>query len=203
MSRGIITKLPALKHFIMQVRKHDRNSRNSTPGVRRGAYMPSEDGVIYVINISGKVKRAFIERLAKDISKYLPATNVYRLYEKLHREAPDLVLESNDLAFSLDPTLPLKLKNIRATHAKEGIFIAISSNKVMNKGFKGKLHVYDITPTILYTLGMPIPSYFDGRIIFSLFSKEFLKETTPIYIPLTYNRAKLKIRIHRLKLALI
>jgi len=166
----------------------------------RGAYMPSEDGTIYIINIADKVRRVLADRIAKEIKKSLPEIKVHRaaeIYGVALNRAPDLILESDSLVLSVDPALPLRLRTMRATHAREGVFMAMGPQRVVNLGFKGYAKVYDVAPTILYVLGLPIPSYMDGRVLTRIFADNFIKRNKESLIKITYEKARIKSKIYR------
>ena len=62
-------------------------------------------------------------------------------------------------------------------HSMEGIFVA--SAKAKDSAIKPSneisfIGLADIMPTILYYLGIPIPSYVDGKVITDMFKKDFL-----------------------------
>jgi hypothetical protein len=42
--------------------------------------------------------------------------------------------------------------------------------------------IYDISPTIFYLLGLPIPEDMDGRVLKDLFHEDFLKSNPPRYV---------------------
>ena len=63
----------------------------------------------------------------------------------------------------------------------KGIFIAYGNN--INQGeFIGDIDIYDITPTMLYSMGLPILNTMDGEIIERCFSLKYLEDNKPEYI---------------------
>ncbi|RLG74273.1 MAG: hypothetical protein DRO14_05895 [Thermoprotei archaeon] len=111
---------PTLRRSIEQARQETRNKSRAV----KGAYMPSEDGTIYIVNVADEVRRVLADRITEEIRRHLPEVKVHRaieVYGVAQNEAPDLVLESDSLAFSVDPALPLRLRTMRATHARENI----------------------------------------------------------------------------------
>ena len=66
---------------------------------------------------------------------------------------------------------------ISATHRRNGILIARGPN--IRPGQLAESSLLDLTPTLLYLLGCPIPSCMDGQVCTSLFDKSWL-ESRPI-----------------------
>jgi len=67
----------------------------------------------------------------------------------------------------------------------DAIFIA--SGKNISKEFKGgKPSIYDITPTILYLLGLPTAEDMDGRVLENVIDTKLLEENPPKTIPTYY-----------------
>jgi predicted AlkP superfamily phosphohydrolase/phosphomutase len=69
------------------------------------------------------------------------------------------------------------------THSFEGIFIAKGKNIKKGQGLT-KLHVTDVTPTVLHLLDQPIPSDMDGRVLTEITQKhahpQYCKESSQI-----------------------
>ncbi len=61
------------------------------------------------------------------------------------------------------------------THDKRGIFLAWDNGRDIIQGRKVTARVEDITPTILYIFGIPIPRYMDGKVLNEIFNLEFIK----------------------------
>jgi len=58
------------------------------------------------------------------------------------------------------------------THTAQGLYILGGTG--VSPGLKENATVVDIAPTILYILGVPVPSVMDGRVMKQAFSEEFL-----------------------------
>ncbi|MFI5420781.1 MAG: hypothetical protein ACHQ1H_07410, partial [Nitrososphaerales archaeon] len=63
------------------------------------------------------------------------------------------------------------------THSSEGV-IAVSGPGVVKSKIMGAT-LDDVTPTILYMLGLPVPSDVDGAVLLNVFSQEF-RNANPI-----------------------
>jgi len=57
-------------------------------------------------------------------------------------------------------------------HDEDGIFIAIGPH--VKKGVHlQEAHIQDMAPTILYSMGLPIPEYMEGRVLLDIFDEKF------------------------------
>ena len=81
-------------------------------------------------------------------------------------------------------------------HKKEGVFI-IKGPNILNKGWIQENSIYDITPTILYLMGLPIARDMKGKVILGVFDEEYRKNR-PLRFINTYE-AKDKIISHSIK----
>jgi hypothetical protein len=57
-------------------------------------------------------------------------------------------------------------------HTMDGIVVLHGEGVMPNTAIKG--NIIDIAPTVLYSLGLPIPAIMDGQVIQSAFSAEYL-----------------------------
>jgi predicted AlkP superfamily phosphohydrolase/phosphomutase len=100
--------------------------------------------------------------------------------------APDIVVQfpyNTKVGFS-----PFKKTLVRVEkdpirtgeHRREGIFIG-SGPQIRSGSIEKELLIQDITPTILYLTGCPIPESYDGRLVQELFSDKYLTKRPPEY----------------------
>ncbi len=76
---------------------------------------------------------------------------------------------------------PIATKALRTgTHRPEGIFFAYGP--YVKKGCKLNSDVYtwDIAPTLLHMLDLPIPDYMDGRVLKEIFRKGTIPDKKPV-----------------------
>jgi predicted AlkP superfamily phosphohydrolase/phosphomutase len=101
-------------------------------------------------------------------------------------EAPDIIFELND-GYMATPsssggeTISDVSESRLSWHTTNGIFIA---NGISIKGGE-EIHgasIIDLAPTILYTMGLPIPADMDGRVLTDLFVPSFLEENPIHYV---------------------
>ena len=92
------------------------------------------------------------------------------------RNAPDLLLTLRDGGFVsiLNSDRPLKPRTEPVgTHRPEGIFIAGGSG--LGSGIHlDPLSILDVAPTVLHSLGLPIPENFEGRLAAGAFEPSYL-----------------------------
>ncbi|MDW7772817.1 MAG: alkaline phosphatase family protein [Desulfobulbaceae bacterium] len=97
---------------------------------------------------------------------------------KNNEQAPDLTLVMADHSFiSIVNKIPAVVQRpeIAGTHYPEGIFIA--GGPGINRGEKLEdLSIIDVTPALLYSLGLEIPSDIEGKLGNGIFEESYLKQ---------------------------
>jgi predicted AlkP superfamily phosphohydrolase/phosphomutase len=92
-------------------------------------------------------------------------------------KAPDLLLTLSDQSFvsvANEEPIVLQRSSINGTHRPEGILIA--NGPMIRSGDVGEQYsILDIAPTLLYSLGLPVPSEFEGRVTTETISPGYLK----------------------------
>lgn len=115
----------------------------------------------------------------------------YRREELYHGErletAPDLILVTQDYykgGTSIDELVsevPLDvLSKLSGVHRMDGIIVAQGPHVQRSTRLEGA-GIIDVAPTILYMLGMPIPSDMDGKPLMSLFEDTYAQHTEASY----------------------
>ena len=105
-------------------------------------------------------------------------------------DAPDLVILTNE-GYNMDPSISLpdnaplweSLRNIKsnklfkrvADHSSQGIFLAYGTD--IKKAFITEAKIYDLAPTILHIMDVPIPKDTDGRVLREIFKESSLLAT--------------------------
>ena len=92
--------------------------------------------------------------------------------------APDLQLVLRDFGFvsvrNVEPVLE-KRQYVIGTHHPNGVFLGygpgIEAGKVL-----ARRHITDVTSTLLYSLGLPIPSDLEGKVPTAMFTAEYQAE---------------------------
>ena len=154
-------------------------------------------------------QRAEIRSLLENYRHPKTGVPVFEVYprEELYTgpyisEAPDLLgVIGNDkihLAEFTNPTsTPVfvnwqkmqKMAPAAATgvHRMEGVLIA-SGPHLHAQRLPTAAQLVDIVPTVLYTLGLPIPSYCDGRVLTEVFADDFVDNHPPRYADIAMQR---------------
>ena len=85
-------------------------------------------------------------------------------------------------------------------HRPEGIFAAYGPDIKENIELHNLIQTWDIAPTILHLLGMPIPAYMDGRVLKEIFRKGSEPASRLITHFKVSEREKVKAKIKKIKL---
>ncbi len=115
----------------------------------------------------------------------------YRREELYHGErletAPDLILVTQDCykggtgIDELVSTVPLDvLSKLSGVHRMDGIILAQGPHIRRNARIE-RAGIIDVAPTVLYSLGMPIPSDMDGKPLNDLFEETYTQQTSASY----------------------
>ena len=101
--------------------------------------------------------------------------------------APDLILVTQDCykgGTSIDGLIsevPLDvISKLSGVHRMDGIILAQGPHIRSNVRIEGA-GIIDVAPTILYTLGMPIPSDMDGKPLVQLFEDSYTQQSAASY----------------------
>jgi predicted AlkP superfamily phosphohydrolase/phosphomutase len=98
-------------------------------------------------------------------------------------DAPDLQLVLRDFGFvsvrNIQPVVQ-KRNYVIGTHHPDGVFMAwgpgIEAGKMLSRR-----HITDVTSTLLYSLGLPVPSDLEGKVPTGMFTAEY-QATHPVLI---------------------
>jgi len=115
----------------------------------------------------------------------------YRREEIYHGEriemAPDIILVTQDCykggtsIDSLVSEVPLDvLRKLSGVHRMDGIILAQGPHIRKNAILQGA-GIIDVAPTIMYALGMPIPSDMDGKPLAGLFEESYTQQEAASY----------------------
>lgn len=93
--------------------------------------------------------------------------------------APDIIFKLKDeylvsLGYGINPYASKcidKIGDIKSNHALQGIFLAYGPD--IKKGVEiQNAKIYDLAPTILHIIGLPIPKDMDGRVLKEIFKED-------------------------------
>lgn len=154
----------------------------------RVARNPGETG------IDPKDYERFRNQLIRDLEDLKDPATGERIITEIHKredvfpgsamgDAPDLQLVLRDFGFvSVRNILPIVQERnyIVGTHHPEGVFMAYGPGIEKGK-LLGRRHITDVASTLLYSLGLEVPSDFEGVVPPNMFSAEH-KAAHPITI---------------------
>jgi predicted AlkP superfamily phosphohydrolase/phosphomutase len=134
------------------------------------------------------------ERLILDLEALTDPQTGERIVREIHRreevfpgramhDAPDLLLVLRDCGFvSIKNKLPVvePRPEIAGTHHPDGVFIACGPGIAQGKSI-GRRRIMDVGATLLHSLGLPVPSDFEGVVPEAMFTAEH-RATHPVVI---------------------
>jgi len=142
-----------------------------------------EDGIIRIV---GKNKEKIRNKLIKELSDIKNPKNNEYIFENVYpgneiytgKYLPEIVLHQKS-GYSLDSTITSDDSiftfetedGYTGYHELNGIFLAYGKS-IRRNHFLQKCKIYDIAPTILHMLDLPIPNDMDGRILTEIFEED-------------------------------
>lgn len=155
-------------------------------------------GISVLIAVTSNGYEELRERVIEDLLELYDPETANPIVREAHRRedlykgpymdrAPGIVLELEEgynitNNFYADSYVT-KRQRLRGCHNREGIFIA-SGNEVKSAGklLGQEVYIWDLAPTILHYLGLPIPDMYDGRVLKEIFEEgSEAKEKEVIY----------------------
>ena len=206
----IVQMLLRLKLYQPVAKLTPRGIKRRTPisNLEKKASIYYDKSIAYSLNTNGgifindkmvndrekeKCKHLVSTKLQKVIDEGAPIiSNVYYNNEVLrgphtHRGADILLLprEGYEISSSLYSSgifgPPIATKAPRTgTHQPEGIFFACGPHIKKRCILNSNVNTWDIAPTILHMLGLPIPDYMDGRVLKEIFRKGTIPDRRPV-----------------------
>lgn len=188
------------------IKKHDVDIyKIKDPGIvweRTLAYMPSSAcfGCGYAdIYLSPNLDAQCISELYEDLKRQIDpltgktlidticTTEVFGTGPYAPREPHLLLLPNDGITFRKtvgnkrfwgEATMANAPGKRSGVHQKDGVLYAYGNG--FKRGFKGpNAEVYDLVPTILHSMGLPLPDTFDGRVLEELYAKDEQVEQVP------------------------
>jgi len=195
-------------------------SYNDVDWARTKAFSVGVGGGIY-INLKGREKSGSVEpneygkviewlidklRSLKD-----PDTGQYVVEEIYRKEdiygtnpnAPDLMFITKEGYATLHTSQLVTLSHFEqapssGAHRLDGVFMAYGNS--VQKGHKlKKARIFDLAPTILHFLGVPIPHYMDGKVLIEIFDEKSEPARRPISIKKTSSKKEILEKICQLR----
>jgi predicted AlkP superfamily phosphohydrolase/phosphomutase len=144
-------------------------------------FFPVEGKTLYDSFVDYLIEDAKLLTLP-NTDKPLPVT-IRRAPQKRVEPAPDLIVQpeydryavhhEDEFRVGQDLILTPYQEGKQYAHRRAGMYLVAGDG--IKRGYKtATKNIFDITPTILYLLGLPVADYFDGEIIRDVFEEEFL-----------------------------
>lgn len=104
-------------------------------------------------------------------------------------ELPDIVFSIQDNAMIMSQKLDLQNVSLvgqspggtTGTHRSTGFLLANGPHIALNHDPVCEATVLDVAPTVLYSLGCPIPRYMEGRPLVELFGQDHVAHSPPVF----------------------
>lgn len=111
----------------------------------------------------------------KPLIEAIYTTEVYGTGPFAPRESHLLLLPSDGITFRMrlgNKRLWDDTNSTQGTHQKDGVLYAFGNNIKQGLRQASPVEIYDIVPTILHSMGLPLPGVFDGRILQGIFEEQ-------------------------------
>jgi predicted AlkP superfamily phosphohydrolase/phosphomutase len=131
------------------------------------------------------LKRLHHPRTGQPLIDAIYTTEVFGKGPYAPREPHLLLLPTDGITFRMslgNTRLWDDANTTRGTHQKDGVLYAYG--KGIKQGFKApNAELYDIVPTVLHSMGLPLPGPFDGRVLDELFvERKQIEQTSPVTV---------------------
>lgn len=93
--------------------------------------------------------------------------------------APDVIARTELGSKAWGYTRPTDFRDISGEHDMNGIFAATGPD-IRPGGFLSPATLLDVAPTLLHTMGQPIPRNMDGRVLEDIFKRDFQVSHAPV-----------------------
>ncbi len=159
------------------------------------AYVPSLSGypgsyvdIVFKEGVDAEIVAALREDLKRQVSPYNGKPLVADIYTNevfgegpyAPREPHLLLLPNDGITFRMElgsKWLWSETSDVRGTHQKDGVLYAYGGG--IKQGFQAPhAEIYDLVPTVLHSMGLPLPQAFDGRVLDELFTQQKPVEQT-------------------------
>lgn len=135
-----------------------------------------------VTELAEDLKRQVDPKSGKPLVNAIYTKEVFGTGPYAPREPHLLVLPSEGITFRMDlgnRRFWDETKKIVGTHQKDGVLYAYGNG--IRRNFKApNAEIYDLVPTVLRSMGLPLPYTFDGRVLDELFVESKQAEQTAV-----------------------
>lgn len=135
-----------------------------------------------VLEVAEDLKRQTHPRTGQRLVDAVYTNEVYGEGPFALHEPHLLVLPTEGITFRMDlgnRDLWEEASHVRGTHQKEGVLYAYGGG--IKRGYQaGPAEIFDLVPTLLYSMRLPFPHGFDGEVIEDLFTEERKQAEHPL-----------------------
>jgi len=126
-----------------------------------------------LVEVQEDLKRQVHPKTGKPLVDAIYTNEVFGSGPYARRERHLLVLANDGITFRMDlgdKWLWNDMNRTRGAHQKDGVLYAFGNG--IKRGFKApNAEIYDLVPTVLRCMGLPLPYTFDGRVLEELFAE--------------------------------
>jgi predicted AlkP superfamily phosphohydrolase/phosphomutase len=168
------------------------------------------------VNLRGRHERGIVEpgeQCEKVVSDLMQALNAAKdpatgeklvsllmrsgdLYHGPHAdEAPDLMILLQDGNLVVDTSLggPLFCKHSKAAeHRMEGVLVM--NGPGIRSGESRPAEIMDVAPTVLHSMGLPVPRYMEGQVLTRILRDDYLREHPVRHADVTLDECRRDLR---------
>lgn len=154
-------------------------SLSGYPGSYADIFLDSDLDSTSIAELSADLKQQMDSKSGKTLIDAIYTTEVFGEGPFAPREPHLLLLPTDGITFRMNlgsKYLWSQTSKVRGTHQKDGVLYAYGRG--FKQGFKApNAEIYDLVPTVLRSMDLPLPQTFDGRILDDLFVQP---DQTPI-----------------------
>ncbi len=159
-----------------------------------------------------KIRSDIISRLKKLVNSQTGEASLIKVFKREEVYHGQYTSQASDILFSIDKypqviTVEGQSQWVDLSqseyprwvgwHVPQGVFMAYGPD--INRGRLSDLKIYDITPTILHMLGLPVPDDMDGRVLTEIFKPESEAGKRPVVYQQVAERGRVRAKIKQLK----
>lgn len=146
-------------------------SLSGYPGSYVDIFLKEEVSPERITELYEDLKRQVDPRSGKALVSALYTNEVFGEGPYAPREPHLLLLPSDGITFRMNlggKWFWDETSKMRGTHQKDGVFYAYGGG--IKRGFRvSSAEIYDLVPTVLHSMGLPLPHAFDGRVLDEVF----------------------------------
>lgn len=194
----VIVRIPGLARSRLVEKAAESRSATVDVEQSRAYCVPMWNTIAGIrINLEGERKKALYQEIARELKKIVDPETGQRVVQQIYRgedyyhgpyadNVPDIIVSmkqdylcTHHLSFYSSVVTKRQVPLKRGNHRFEGTFIASGPNVVSDPEPLVNLNIEDIAPTVLYLMGLPVPSDIDGRVLTEILAPNAL-ESRPI-----------------------